>query len=136
KTPSQVHVLIALFLSTVVMSANIFSYKAGETEVFDTGRDNIRVKVEELNEDVARVILVDEKGNPINIAEEMKFINKATKNGISPVEVKGQKSYLITWINSYELHVGNQKIFRLEAQRGHVKKENPNLAKYLVENDQ
>ncbi|CAG8564359.1 10379_t:CDS:2, partial [Dentiscutata erythropus] len=61
---------------------------AGETRVFDTSRDNIRVKVEELNEDVARVILVDENGSPINTAEEIKFINQATKNEISPVEVK------------------------------------------------
>ncbi|KAF0464957.1 hypothetical protein F8M41_026391 [Gigaspora margarita] len=117
------------------MSTNIFSYKAGETRVFDTGRDNIRVKVEELNEDVARVILVDENESPINAIEEVKFINKATKNRIPPVEVKGQRSYLITWINSYELCVGNQKIFRLEAQRGHVQMENTNLAQYFVKKD-
>ncbi|CAG8810063.1 7823_t:CDS:1, partial [Dentiscutata erythropus] len=93
---------------------------SGETGVFDTGRDNIRVKVEELNEDVARVILVDENESPIDTIEKAKFINQVTENEITPVEVKGQKSYLITWINSYELRVDNEKIFKFKAQRGHV----------------
>ncbi|CAG8711298.1 37366_t:CDS:1, partial [Gigaspora margarita] len=62
---------------------------AGETRVFNTSRDNIRVKVEGLNEDVAGVILVDETESPINVTEKVEFINKATKNRIS---VKGQKS--------------------------------------------
>ncbi|KAF0392169.1 hypothetical protein F8M41_010567 [Gigaspora margarita] len=113
------------------MSANIFSYKAGETRVFDTGRNNIRVKVEELNEDVARVILVDENESPIDTIEKAEFINKATENEITPMEVKGQKSYLITWINSYELRVDNEKIFKFKAQRGHVQMKK-NLADCLV----
>ncbi|RIB02995.1 hypothetical protein C2G38_2255269 [Gigaspora rosea] len=113
------------------MSAKIFSYKAGETRVFDTGRDDIRVKVEELNEDVARVILVDENESPIDTIEKAKFINKATENEITPVEVKGQKSYLITWINSYELYVDSDKIFKFKAQRGHVQMEKK-LADCLV----
>ncbi|CAG8849875.1 40620_t:CDS:1, partial [Gigaspora margarita] len=79
-------------------------------------------KIKELNKDVTRVIIVDENENesPINDTEEVKFINKVTKGRILPVEVKGQKSYLITWINSYELYVDDQRIFRLELQRGHV----------------
>ncbi|CAG8836481.1 39398_t:CDS:1, partial [Gigaspora margarita] len=111
----------------------------GETMVFDIGRDNIRVKVEGLNEDVARVILVNENESPINTTENVEFLNKSTKNGISPVDVKGQKSYLITWINSYELYVDNQKIFGLEAQRGHVQIESSlrirSLASYFVKKD-
>ncbi|KAF0470270.1 hypothetical protein F8M41_025409 [Gigaspora margarita] len=113
------------------MSANIFSYKAGETRVFDTSRDNIRVKVEGLNEDVTRVILVDENESPIDTIEKAKFTNKATENEITPVEVKGQKSYLITWINSYELYVDGDKIFKFKAQRGHVQMEKK-LADFLV----
>ncbi|CAG8836696.1 28738_t:CDS:1, partial [Gigaspora margarita] len=77
-------------------------------------------KVEELNEDVARVILVDENESPIDTIEKAKFINKATENEITPVEVKNQKSYLITWINSYELRIDNEKIFKFKAQKGHV----------------
>ncbi|CAG8606942.1 2564_t:CDS:1 [Gigaspora margarita] len=105
------------------MFANIFSYKAEETRVFDTSRDNIRVKVEGLNKNVARVILVDENESPIDTIEKAKFTNKATENKIISVEVKGQKSYLITWINSYELRVDNYKIFKFKAQREHVQME-------------
>ncbi|CAG8798600.1 9483_t:CDS:1, partial [Racocetra fulgida] len=57
-----------------------------------------------------------------------KFINKATENEITSVEVKGQKSYLITWINSYELRVDNEKIFKFEAQRGPNKKKSCGLS--------
>ncbi|CAG8715978.1 16682_t:CDS:2 [Gigaspora margarita] len=81
------------------MSANIFSYKSGEIGVFDTGHDNVQVKVEELNEDVAR----------------------ATKNEITLVEVKSQKSYLITWINSYELRIDNEKFLNLKHRKGMCK---------------
>ncbi|CAG8749517.1 13790_t:CDS:2, partial [Dentiscutata erythropus] len=94
KTLSQVCILIALFLLTVVMSANIFLYKAGETRVFNTSHDSIRVKVEGLNEDVARVILVDENESPIDTIEKAKFINQATKNEITPVEVKAQRGHV------------------------------------------
>ncbi|CAG8547717.1 41975_t:CDS:2 [Gigaspora margarita] len=97
------------------MSENIFSYMAGETRVFGTSHDNIQVNIEGLNEDVTRVILVDKNESPINTTEKVEFINKATKNGISPVEVKGQKSYLITWINSYELCIAYATITNLSS---------------------
>ena len=41
------------------MSENNFLYVKGETKDFDTNHKNIRVKIEVLNEDIARVFLVD-----------------------------------------------------------------------------
>ncbi|CAJ0881378.1 19491_t:CDS:2, partial [Entrophospora sp. SA101] len=38
----------------VTMSENKILYVEGETKDFDTGHENIRVKIEVLNEDVAR----------------------------------------------------------------------------------
>ena len=78
----------------------------GEIKDFNTYHKNIRVKIEGLNEDIARVFLVDANDDQIVITENIVFINATTKKEISAVDVKGKKSYLITWIHSYELSVG------------------------------
>nr|CAG8647570.1 4156_t:CDS:2 [Entrophospora candida] len=75
----------------------------GETKDFDT--ENIRVKIEVLNENIARVFLVGVNDNPIEISENIVFKNETTKNKILTVLVKNRESYLIIWINSYELSV-------------------------------
>ena len=99
------------------MSENKILYVEGETKDFDTDRENIRVKIEVLNEDVARVFLVDKNDIPIDDLENVVFMNVATKNKISTVLVENRKSYLITWINSYELSVDGRRIFKLNQQK-------------------
>ncbi|TLY02295.1 MAG: hypothetical protein E6K87_08205 [Thaumarchaeota archaeon] len=112
------------------MSTNVFSYMRGEIKDFNTYHKNIRVKIEGLNEDIARVFLVDANDDQIVITENIVFINATTKKEISAVDVKGKKSYLITWIHSYELSVDGEKIFMLrqrKEQRGSF-----GLGDYLV----
>ncbi|CAJ0871560.1 20542_t:CDS:1, partial [Entrophospora sp. SA101] len=70
-----------------------------------------------LNEDIARVFLVDANDDQIVITENIVFINATTKKEISAVDVKGKKSYLITWIHSYELSVDGEKNFMLRQQK-------------------
>ncbi|CAJ0846450.1 18496_t:CDS:2 [Entrophospora sp. SA101] len=65
------------------MSENKILYVEGETKDFDTGHENIRVKIEVLNEDVARVFLVDKNDIPIDDLENVVFMNVATKNKVS-----------------------------------------------------
>jgi len=89
----------------------------GEIKDFNTYHKNIRVKIEGLNEDIARVFLVDANDDQIVITENIVFINATTKKEISAVDVKGKKSYLITWIHSYELSVDGEKIFMLRPHR-------------------
>src|SRR5439155_24587102 len=100
------------------MSENKILYVEGETKDFDTDHENIRVKIEVLNEDVARVFLVDKNDIPIDDLENVVFMNVATKNKVSTVLVENRKSYLITWINSYELSVDGRRIFKLNQQKG------------------
>nr|CAG8592320.1 14325_t:CDS:2 [Entrophospora candida] len=87
------------------MSEKTILYVKGETKDFDTEHKNIRVKIEVLNEDIARVFLVDKNDIPIDDLKNVVFMNVATKNEITTVLVENRKSYLITWINSYELSV-------------------------------
>ena len=114
------------------MSENKILYVKGETKDFDTDHENIRVKIEVLNEDIARVFLVDKNDIPIDDLENVVFMNVATKNKVSTVLVENRKSYLITWINSYELFVDGRRIFMLKQQKeqngGLIK----SLADYLV----
>ncbi|CAJ0646727.1 6544_t:CDS:2 [Entrophospora sp. SA101] len=101
-----------------------------EIKDFNTYHKNIRVKIEGLNEDIARVFLVDANDDQIVITENIVFINATTKKEILAVDVKGKKSYLITWIHSYELSVDGEKIFMLsqrKEQRGSF-----GLGDYLV----
>jgi len=107
------------------MSENKILYVEGETKDFDTDHENIRVKIEVLNEDVARVFLVDKNDIPIDDLERSScqgienvvFMNVTTKNKVSTVLVENRKSYLITWINSYELSVDGRRIFKLNQQK-------------------
>ncbi len=96
------------------MSENKILYVEGETKDFDTDHENIRVKIEVLNEDVARVFLVDKNDIPIDDLENVVFMNVATKNKVSTVLVENRKSYLI---NSYELSVDGRRIFKLNQQK-------------------
>ncbi|CAJ0648912.1 760_t:CDS:2 [Entrophospora sp. SA101] len=106
-----------LSVDAVTMSENKILYVEGETKDLDTGHENIRVKIEVLNEDVARVFLVDKNDIPIDDLENVVFMNVATKNEITTVLVENRKSYLITWINSYELSVDGRRIFKLKQQK-------------------
>ena len=57
-------------------------------------------------------------------------MNATTNNKITTVFVENRKSYLITWINSYELSVDGEKNFMLrqrKEQRGSF-----GLGDYLV----
>ncbi|CAJ0631720.1 14793_t:CDS:2 [Entrophospora sp. SA101] len=90
------------------MSEKKILYVKGETKDFDTEHKNIRVKIEVLNEDIARVFLVDKNDIPIDDLKNVVFMNVATKNEITTVLVENRKSYLITWINSYELSVDEE----------------------------
>ena len=112
------------------MSENKILYVEGETKDFDTDHENIRVKIEVLNEDVARVFLVDKNDIPIDNLENVVFMNIATKNKITTVLIENRKSYLITWINSYELSVDGMKIFKLKQQKEQSSVE-ASLARYL-----
>ena len=96
------------------MSENKILYVEGETKDFDTDHENIRVKIEVLNEDVARVFLVDKNDIPIDDLENVVFMNVATKNKVSTVLVENRESYLI---NSYELSVDGRRIFKLNQQK-------------------
>ncbi|CAJ0827501.1 4705_t:CDS:2 [Entrophospora sp. SA101] len=112
------------------MSEKKILYVKGETKDFDTEHKNIRVKIEVLNEDIARVFLVDKNDIPIDDLKNVVFMNVATKNEITTVLVENRKSYLITWINSYELSVDGKRIFKLK-QRKEQSSEFISLAKYL-----
>ena len=96
------------------MSENKILYVEGETKDFDTDHENIRVKIEVLNEDVVRVFLVDKNDIPIDNLENVVFMNIATKNKITTVLIENRKSYLI---NSYELSVDGRRIFKLNQQK-------------------
>ncbi|CAH1769743.1 14540_t:CDS:1, partial [Entrophospora sp. SA101] len=63
------------------------------------------------------VFLVDKNDIPIDDLENVVFMNVATKNEITTVLVENRKSYLITWINSYELSVDGRRIFKLKQQK-------------------
>nr|CAG8574707.1 7365_t:CDS:1 [Entrophospora candida] len=99
------------------MSENKILYVKGETKDFDTYHEKIRVKIEVLNEDVARVFLVDKNDIPIDDLENVVFMNEATKNKITAILVEDIKSYLITWMNSYKLSVDGRRIFKLNQQK-------------------
>ncbi|CAJ0887486.1 5496_t:CDS:2 [Entrophospora sp. SA101] len=72
------------------MSENKILYVEGETKDLDTGHENIRVKIEVLNEDVARVFLVDKNDIPIDDLENVVFMNEVTKNEITTVLVEAK----------------------------------------------
>ncbi|RHZ63501.1 hypothetical protein Glove_329g19 [Diversispora epigaea] len=100
------------------MSENSFTYLEGEIKVFKTSRKNIQVKIEGLNEDIARVFLVNEVGGPIiDIPDNVKFRNVMTNKNLPLTSVNDRNSYLVTWIYTYELLEGEDVIFRLELQR-------------------
>ncbi|RHZ89324.1 hypothetical protein Glove_16g45 [Diversispora epigaea] len=100
------------------MSENSFTYLEGEIKVFKTSRKNIQVKIEGLNEDIARVFLVNEVGEPIkDIPDNVEFRNVMTNKKLTLTPVNDRNSYLVTWIYTYELLEGENAIFRLELQR-------------------
>ncbi|CAG8762040.1 12593_t:CDS:1, partial [Dentiscutata erythropus] len=86
------------------MSENIFSYENGETKTFNTNNDNIKVTVEGINGDIARVFLVD-KNNKTYELTGVVFENAMTGKLLQPVKVKDKESYLITWLYNYKLSV-------------------------------
>ena len=55
-----------------------------------------------LNEDVARVFLVDKNDIPIDDLENVVFMNVATKNKVSTVLVENRKSYENFYVKTTE----------------------------------
>ncbi|CAG8699529.1 15346_t:CDS:1, partial [Racocetra fulgida] len=116
KKYSQVHVLIVLLFLTVVMSEYVFSYVRRETKVFDTSHENIQVMIEGINSDIAMVFLVYKNDNP-DESTKVVFMNATAEEKIEPVRVKDRESYLVTWINNYELSVDGKRIFKLKQKK-------------------
>ncbi|CAG8726901.1 14013_t:CDS:2, partial [Racocetra persica] len=75
-----------------------------ETKVFDISHENIQVMIEGINSDIAMVFLVYKNDNPDESTKAV-FMNVTTEEKIEPVRVKDRESYLVTWINNYDLSV-------------------------------
>ncbi|CAG8730973.1 5771_t:CDS:1 [Dentiscutata erythropus] len=98
------------------MSENIFSYVSGETKIFNTSNENIKVIVEGINGDIARVFLADKNDKPYE-STGVVFENATTEEPLQPVKVKDKESYLITWLYNYKLSMGSKLIFMLERRK-------------------
>ncbi|CAG8519914.1 4542_t:CDS:2 [Ambispora leptoticha] len=98
-----------------------FSYLSGESKIYSIATKNFRVKIETLNEDIARLFFVNKENNePIDFPDNMVFRNTTTNTDISPTVVKDKESYLVTWMYSYELFENSKIIFKLEHKREQI----------------
>ncbi|CAG8717292.1 13943_t:CDS:1, partial [Dentiscutata heterogama] len=98
------------------MSEYVFSYVRRETKVFDTSHKNIQVMIEGINSAIAMVFLVYKNDNP-DKSTEVVFMNAMAEEKIESVRVKDRESYLVTWINNYELSVDSKRIFKLKQKK-------------------
>ncbi|CAG8822898.1 23843_t:CDS:1, partial [Racocetra persica] len=102
------------------MSENIFSYMSKQTKIFDTSNENIKVTVEGINGDIARIFLVDKNDKPYE-STDVVFMNATTGEELHPISFKDEKSYFITWMYNYKLSVDDKQIFMLKQRKEQIR---------------
>jgi len=94
-----------------------FSYKNDNINVVRFGRD-INMRMERVNNDVARIYFVDDRGTNIQIPDGFVLRDNIANVNVRPLLVhNGFGNYFTSWISSYSLLRNGIEIFALSNQR-------------------
>ncbi|KAF0466722.1 hypothetical protein F8M41_026139 [Gigaspora margarita] len=105
-----------------------FSYKNDNIYVIHID-DNVRVKIERITFDVARIYFTDKQGQQIP-APPNTILRNLMVNQNEPIH---NNCFYITWITNYAFLRNGVEIFRLENQKHHVVKGELELVTEVIE---
>ena len=93
------------------------SYKNQKLNDVKIGK-NTTVRVEKLNQDIARIYFVNDKDVSIRVPNGMVLKNVTSNNSIIPYGVYNDiESYMITWVSDIVMYWNGKEVFSLINQK-------------------
>jgi hypothetical protein len=96
--------------------------------------DNVNLRVERDNSQVAMIYFANDQENIIRIPPGI-TVRNVTNNSIVRPSRLGGWFYLISWISSYEIYHDNVHIVSLDNQKQQAIRENDNFLYYTTDSD-
>ncbi|CAG8451297.1 6799_t:CDS:1 [Paraglomus brasilianum] len=93
-----------------------FSYKNDNVNVVRFGRD-INMRMERVNNDVARIYFVDDRGTNIQIPNGFVLRDNIANVNVRPLLNNGFGNYFTSWISNYSLLRNGIEMFALSNQK-------------------
>ncbi|RIB05688.1 hypothetical protein C2G38_574304 [Gigaspora rosea] len=93
-----------------------FSYKNDNISVVEFG-NNVNMRIERINPNVATIYFVDDRGNSIQIPNGVTLRDTLDNFNETPQVINGFGTYFVSWISDYVLLLNGVAVFALKNQK-------------------
>ncbi|CAG8471904.1 10680_t:CDS:1 [Dentiscutata heterogama] len=107
-----------------------FSYKNDTINVIVID-NNILVKIQRVDQNVARIYFTNGQGNSIRIPAGMTLRDLTNNTNVPRIVAAGAESYMITWVMNYELRYNGGEVLNLDNQKQQSMRVPPEYATYI-----